>query len=423
MKPILDAVRAPRGLTLGALVACGILLLAAAIPARRMGPAGPANAEFVVKSANDAGPGTLRDALLACDRLTSHCRILLEARQVVIESPLPALINPRGIEIEATGQAGTIDASRETQGPAIEIKSARSVLTGIHVVDARRYGILVDAPGAELTSVTVKDSKVGVMLGADASGTTMRTSLLEHDETGLMAETGVRDVGLVSDIFRLNTRAGLWFVGAPEARGGNAGDAAQEAPRLRVIDTVFESNAAGAVLANKGTLLQKDRFIDNQAALNVIGGAASVEDSEIRGSDGTAASVISARSVVLARNMLVNNKAAALIVRDSGIRIEGNTVAHNGLGLVLIGGAGAFTPVVKDNRITDTAADAITLIGGTALLQSNQVIGNRGAGLRPLDLVQGTESLKADPRLDHNVFHANGVDVAPTGVYRLKGGP
>lgn len=423
MNPILDAVRARRGLTLGAMTACGILVLAAAIPARRMGPAAAASADFVVTSAHDAGPGTLRDALLACDRLSSHCHILLRARQVLIESPLPALINPHGIEIEAAGAGATIDASRETQGPALEIKGARSVLTGIRIVDARRYGILVDAPGAELTSVTVEDSKVGVMLGADASGTIVRTSLLEHDETGLMAETGISNVGLMSDIFRLNTRAGLWFVGAPDARRGDAGDAAQEEPRLRVIDTVFEKNATGAVLANKGTLLQKDRFIDNQAALNVIGGAARIEDSEFRGSEGTAASVSSARSVVLSRNMLVSNKAAALIVRDSGVRIEDNTLAHNGEGLVLIGGAGAFTPLVKDNRITDSAADGITLIGGAPLLQGNQVIGNRGAGLRPLDLVQGHENLKADPRLDHNVFHANGVDVAPTGIYRLTGGP
>ncbi|HEX5461160.1 MAG TPA: right-handed parallel beta-helix repeat-containing protein [Steroidobacteraceae bacterium] len=417
--------RGSRGLLLAATVACGLVLLAAAIASRAIDTHDPqdgrAAARLVVTSADDAGPGTLRDAILAADRLSTHCHIVIESPRIVIESGLPALINPHGIDIEALPRAGTIDAARAAKGPAIEIKSPRSSLAGLHVVHARDYGILVDAPGADLTSVTVTDSKVGILLSAGASGAIVRTSLLQHDDTGIIAEPDIRHITLASDIFRLNTRAGLWFVGAAKARRAARDAPAQEEPLIRVIDTVFEKNATGVVLANEATLLRKDRFIDNGTALNVLGGAAGVEDCEIRGSQADAVSVSSGRSVVLAHNVLVDNRATALIVRDSEVRVESNTLSGNGLGLVLIGGPGDFTPLVKGNQIIGSRGDGITLIGGGLLLKKNRLLGNHGAGLRPLDLIQGQVRIKAAPRLDGNLFRANGLDIAPTRAYRLSG--
>ena len=147
--------------------------------------------------------------------------------------------------------------------------------------------------------------------------------------------------------------------------------------------------------------MQKDRFIDNQSALTVLGGAAMVDHSEISGSEADAVSVISGRSVVLDGDTLADNKATALMVRDSDVSIETNTFARNGVGLVLIGGPGGFAPLVKGNRITDNRGDGIMLIGGTLLLEDNQLLGNRGVALRPLDFVQGSTTLQgrsAQPR-------------------------
>jgi hypothetical protein len=424
LKTIGGATRAPLGVTVGATVACGLITLGAAITS--VHPHAQLNrdidAELIVTSARDAGPGTLRDAILAADRLSTRCHIVIKVPRIVIESALPALINPHGVEVDAAAGAGAIDADRETQGSAIQVKSPGSSLTGLQVLHAHGYGILINAPGVELASVTVQDSKVGIMLGASASGAVVRTSVLEHDDTGLMAEPGIRRVTLASDIFRLNTRAGLWFVGAAEAGRAARADPTPADPLIRVLDTVFERNATGVVLANEASLLQKDRFIDNQAALTVLGGAATIEDNEVQGTDGDAVSVSSGRSVVLTGNVLVDNKATALMVRDSDVRIETNTIARNGLGLVLIGGPGTFAPLVRNNRITDNRGDGIMLIGGTLLLQNNQLLQNRGAALRPLDFVQGRTTLRADPRLHGNVFHANGQDIAPTAVYQLKDG-
>jgi hypothetical protein len=426
LSPTRGTARPPLGLTVGAVVACGLVTLGAAITSRtehRDAPLdGRASAEFVVTSTRDAGPGTLRDAILAADRLSSRCRVVIKVPRIAIESALPALINPHGIELDAAAGAGTIDADRETKGPAIEVKGTGSILTGLHVLHAHGYGILIDASGVQLVSVTVQDSKVGIMLGASASGAIVRTSTLEHDETGLMAEPGIRQVTLASDIFRLNTRAGFWFVGSAAARRGGPADATAADPLIRVLDTVFEKNATGIVLANEASLMQKDHFIDNQTALTVLGGSAVIDHSEISGSEADAVSVISGRSVVLDGNTLVDNKATALMVRDSDVSIETNTVARNGVGLVVIGGPGGFTPLVKGNRITDNRGDGIMLIGGALLLEDNQLLSNRGAALRPLDFVAGNTRLSAEPRSRGNVFHGNGLDVAPTAVYRLKDG-
>jgi Right handed beta helix region len=418
-----------RSIALGAPVACGLAILAAIVGVRSQGTnataAKPGAVDLVVVSSHDAGPGTLRDAILAADRLSSPARIVIKAKLVVVESRLPPLINPRGVQIDAAPDAGTIDADHQATGPTLEVDSAGSTLRGLHIIRAHVCGIMINAPGVQLDSLTVKDSKVGIMVNAGGPGTIVRTSLLEHDETGLLAEAGVRDVSLVSDIFRLNTRAGFWFVGATDTRGADPGhDEAGANVRVRIIDGVFEKNAIGAVLANRLSVFEKDRFIGNRdGALTILGGAARVEDSEIRGSGGAAISVTSGRSVVLARNMLVDNASAALMIRDSEILIESNTLRHNGLGIVLISSRASFTPVIKDNLITQTTADAIMLIGGASLLQHNQVIKNGGAGLRPLDIVEGKAKFKVEPRLDANVFRGNRVDVVETGVYRLSGAP
>jgi hypothetical protein len=426
VKPISRAARPPLGLTAGALAACALVTLGAAVTSRAVHKHslldGHAEAEFVVTSPHDAGPGSLRDAFLAADRLSGRCHITIRVPRVVIESALPALINPHGVEVEAVDGAGTIDADREVKGAAIEVNGTGSILTGVHILHAHGYGIQVDSSGVQLVSVVVQDSSVGIVLGARAAGAVIRTSLLQHDETGVIAEPGIRHVTLASDIFRLNTHAGLWFVGTAAAGTGGTADAPAGEPLLRVLDTIFEKNTTGVVLANEPSLLRKDRFIDNQTALTVLGGAATLDDNEISGSTADAVSVISGRSVMLHGNVLVDNRATALMARDSEVDVDTNTFARNGVGLVLIGGPGGFTPIVKGNHITDSRGDGIMLIGGALLLDDNQLLGNRGAALRPLDFVRGATRLPADPRSSGNLFHANGMDVAPTAVYRLKDG-
>jgi hypothetical protein len=407
-------------LNLSTVGVASLMILAALFAGHRSSPAAGAlklaSVDFTVSNAADAGPGTLRDAILAADRLTNRAHIAVTVKRIAIEAALPALINPHGVMIDAEPGYGLIDAAHQVKGAVLQINSPASALHGISIVNAHDFGIVLNAPGVELDTVTISNSKVGIFLGAAAKGAAIRTSVFEHDETAITAESGVRDVSIVSSIFRGSSKAGVWFVGSIEKDG----DASQE--RIRIIDSVFEKNASGVVLANRPVLIQKCRFLaTEQSAVLVLGGAARVEDSEIQGSAGTAVSVTSGRQVTIARNTLSGNMLTAIMVRDSQVTIDHNTLTGNGSGVVSIASDNSDGTLIRDNVITKTGADAITVIGGSPRLQRNQATDNHGAGLRMLNLVSSGGEVKASPQLDGNVFKGNATDQPPAAAYKVAG--
>ncbi len=412
-------------------ISISLLLLAAVVtlrsPHANGTPAPAAAAELVVSSARDAGPQTLRDAILAADRLSGHAHILVRAKLIALDSPLPALINPRGVDLEVAADSGTLDADHLASGVVLQINSPGSALKGLHIVHAHGTAILVNAPGVQLDSVIIGDSKAGILVNAAARGCAIRASTFERDETGVIADTGVRDLTVLGGVFRDNTRAAIWSVAAP-AKGAAAPDAGTEGNRpqepVRIIDGVFERNAAGVVIANQPVFLQKDRFLgSHDSAVLILSGAARIEDSEIRDSGGTALSVTAGKSVHITHNTLANNPKVAIMMSDSDVTIENNTLSHNGFGIVSILTQGSLTPQIRGNLITGTTGDGITVIGGSPRLERNQVLDGAGAGLRLLDVVQPNGGLKATPTLEANVFKGNKLDQPVRGVYKMPGAP
>ena len=409
-----------RAISLGAPIALCLGVLAAAIMQHKFSAGGApletGTTELIVSSSRDAGPDTLRDAILAADRLSTRARIVITAKRILIESALPALVNPRGIDIEAAPGAGSLDASHQETGAALQIDSPTATLKGLHITHARVSGIIVNAPGVQFDSITVSDSKVGLLMNAAAKGCTVRTSTFERNETAVMAEAGVRRAAILSSIFRGNARAGIWFVGREDAHADR-----DDQPGVRVADSVFERNASG-VVTNQPTLVHKGRFLGNrESAIVILGGTARLEDSEIRDSGGTAVSVTYGTAVTLVHNTLIDNVATAISARDGEVEIERNTLDHNGLGIVSVISRDRSSMIIEDNLITRTTADAVTLIGGAPVLRRNQIVRNHGAGLRTLDLAHDGGALKVSPRLEANVLEGNRVDTPVTGVYTLAG--
>ena len=379
-------------------------------------------ADLVVSSERDSGPQSLRDAILAADRSSSHAHILVTAKTIRIDSALPALINPRGVEIEASPGSGTIDAEHLAKGAVLQINSPGSTLKGLHITRARDSAIIVNAAGVQLESVTVTDSKVGLLLGSAARGGALRTSTFERDETALMTERGVRDVTILSCVFRDNTRAAIWSVGAAE--NSKPGQSDPPEPLVSVIDGLFERNASGVVVADQPVLIQKSRFIASRgSAVLILSGAARLEANEIRESGDTAISVAGGRHVHLSRNTLSDNPKTAIMVRDSEVTLEGNTLTHNGFGIVSIISQPSLSSLLDGNLINRTTGDALTIIGTAPQLRRNQIIDNSGVALRALDLVEAHGVLKAAPSLETNVLRGNGVDQPVHGVYKATGGP
>lgn len=411
----------------GALLGGSLLFVAAALSGNNhyagVTQAKPNGEDFVVSSPGDAGPGSLRDAILAADRLSEKARIVIVSRRITIESALPALVNPHGISIEAGPQAGIIDAARQSKGATLQVNSPSSTLRGLSIVNAREIAIVVSAPAAELDTVAVTDSKIAILLGAAAKGCIIRKSSFEHDDTAITAETGVRDVTVVDSAFRANARAGFWFVGASDNAAGSsaAPDKGETSPTysVRLIGDTFEKNAAGVVVANRPTLIQGSHFIGNQeAAIMILSGAARIQDNDIRSSAGTAISVTDGNAVWVMHNLLDANRASAIMVRDSRATIEGNKIQENAFGIVTISNRTSDT-LIRDNWLSKNSADAITVIGGSPQVLRNQMLSNGGAGLRILDLVTAQGGLKATPQLDANVFKDNRIDMPPAGTYKL----
>lgn len=411
---------------LGILMVFSLLCLGTAVTLRNFRPAmagKPSVDVLLVTSEADAGPGSLRDAILAADRLSTRAHIVVSAKNIATESALPALINPHGVDIDTAGGAGNIDAQHQTPGAVLQIMAPASTIRGIRIAHAHTAGIVVNAPGVQLDSIAVTDSKAGILLGEAASGCVIRATTFERNETALTAEGEVRDVTVLGSTFRGNTRAGFWFVsssGKQAADAPHAGVSGAVREQVRILDSLFETNGSGMVIANRPTLVQRSRFVANrESAILILGGAARVEDSEIRETGGDAISVTSAYPVTLAHNSLRDNPGTAIMVRDSGVTIERNALEHNGYGIVSIATAKSLAPVIRDNFITGTKADAITLIGGASTLTHNRLLKNGAAGLRTLDLVTVRGEVKATPQLDANVIEGNGVNSPPTGVYKL----
>jgi Right handed beta helix region len=424
-----DKGRRPGNLPLGASIALGLVVVAAAISlsglGRRFDLLKAAEPPLVVASSRDDGPGTLRDAILAADRLSSHAHIVITAKRIALDSPLPVLVNPRGVQIDAHAHDGLIDAAHQATGPTLQINSPFTEIKGLHITDAPVSGIVVNAPGARLDGVQIADSKAGILIYPTARGTIVENSVLQHDQIGIAVSPGVEHIALLNSVFRRNTRAGLWYVGPPARVGGTRITRTPSVTEagLRVVDSVFEKNAEGAVLANQSAQLQRTRFLDSgDTAILIMGGSVGIQSAEIRGSGGPAVSVSSGAHVQIAHSTLIDNASSAIMARDSDLIVEGNTLEHNGLGIVSIGG-GSFTPVIRDNLITGSTGDAITLIGGPMLIEHNRLLQNHGAALRPFDFVQRQIRFDAAPKLDGNTFRANGLDVAPTTTYTLRSAP
>jgi hypothetical protein len=376
---------------------------------------------FVVTSAEDAGPGTLRDAILAADRLSTRGHIVVSVKRVRLDTALPALINPHGVDLEASPGGGTIDGGNQATSGVLQINSPSSSIVGVHIVNARSSGFIINAAGVHLSSVTVSDSKIGVLINPSGVDAIIRASAFEHDDTGIVAAPSLRSLTILSTSFRGNHRAGFWFVGEPEKPEPHSRSAEQRAPaRAQLTDATFQGNAEG-VVTNQSIAVMRSHFVDNtDAAVLLLGGSARVELNDIRGSGGTGVSIAPRTEALVTGNLLSDNRSTAILVRDSNASIEHNTLNRNASGVVTVTTTQAMlSPVLEDNVVTRTTGDAITVIGGSCVLRRNQIVANGGAGIRSLDFEQGNVKIAATPRLEANQVKGNGVDLPAVGVYKM----
>ncbi len=376
------------------------------------------DANFIVSSEADTGPGSLRDAILAADRLPGHSRIAIRVAQVLIESALPTLINPQGIVIEGRDGGTIIEAAHQRDGSTLQVKSPRSALRRLTLVHARNRAVTVMAPGVEIDSLDISDCGTGIVIAAGSEGLTIRHSRFERNATAIMSDAFLHDVTIVDSSFSESARAGIWFVGADPSLSNELGSSAI----INVANDTFSKNDIGIVLGNRPALIQKSRFADNKSAgILVLGGSATLSGNDVRHSLGNGISVTNGNTVRIDHNSIEDILGVAILLRDTSATIEDNNLERNAYGIVAVDAKNAGATVIRGNVLKKTVVDAITIIGGAPLLDHNQALESRSAGLRVLDLVQSGAQIKANPHLLANTLKGNAVDLPLTGVYRTSG--
>lgn len=405
-------------LTIVAVAALGVLAaLHHALAGRR--PAAPelrAATEIAVTRATDAGPGSLREAILEADRARGRVRIVLRV-DVVLTEGLPALLNPDGIVVDGGETGRAIDATRVAAGPVFDLAAGANVLRRLRIRGAPAPAVLVRAGGARLLELELRDAEAGVRIAPGTRDVVLSGSTLRGGGIGLDVGAGATGVVVERNRFAAHDDAAVRAVASrPEPGAGAA---------LRVRGNRFADDRISLVLANLTA-----RVVDNdfrgarEAAVYLLGSGATVARNRIRDGERFGILADAATGALIERNELAGNRAAAIQLRATARTIvRGNRIYSNGYGLVTTFDVPGDGSLVAENLFLDQRLDAVLVLGGSPTLRRNRALDNRRAAIRILDYAPAVgPPLPTTPVLDGNVAARNGAD-APARERYSAGAP
>jgi hypothetical protein len=371
--------------------------------------------EFLVTSGADSGPGSLREGIFAADRAGKRARIVVVASQIVIETPLPPLVNPNGIVIDASrSHARLIVSSPPGSGPIIDVTTENSEIVGLRIAGAPDEAILVRVRGTRLQDVTIEKSRGGVYVADSASDFSVSDSLFRDNAVGIRVPSGPRGVFIQNNRFERHRQAAIWAV-AP------APDSAAESGGLIIARNHFTADERSLLVINVGSRIERNQ-IDSarSSAIQVSGAPAVLQANRIRAGFGFGIEALDLASGLIADNEIDHNCAGGILIRASrNTSVTANRVYANATGIVVVYGNPISPTVIDDNLVTDQMLDGLQVIGGSPILRRNQLLQNHRAALRLSSSVDASKRvLTPDPRLDSNIIHGNGSDEPQHDNYR-----
>lgn len=399
-------------LALGVVCWFGFLAFFGQLLAERR-PAPPwfrAGVELIVTSSADAGVGSLREAILAADRAPERARIRILAARITLETALPPLVNPAGVVIDARTE---IDARGLHEEPALNIVARQSAVRGLTIRGtAVGPGILVRAEGVRLAQVALRDCAVGLEVAEGADGLIVEGSSFEENGIGIRVAAQPSGVSVTDNRFRKHDQAAVWAV-SPSPPLGTA------TPRIVLRRNRFEDDRISVVLINVPGQVEDNRFARPTEAAVYITGPGMVRRNRLQGSARFGVLANAADGAHIEGNELDHNVGVGILLREGrAVSVERNNVYENGYGIVVVFGDRGRPVVVSENLVMSHRHDGLFVVGGSPVLRSNRVTGNRGAGLRVLDYVplRGPR-LAADPLLQANVLQDNASNGPLRGEY------
>lgn len=368
---------------------------------------------LVVTSPGDDGPGSLREAIFSADRARGRALVEIGVARIALRTPLPPLVNPDGVVIDAPRSRCEIDAAA-IAGPVLDLAAPRSVLRGLRVRHAADQAVLVRSPGARLLGLDLSDSGEGIYVANGVDDVEVRDSVLEANRTGIHLPPGASRVVIAGNRFARHEQAAVWAV-SPAALGG------AQPSGLELRDNRFENDRIGAVLIHTTFLAEHNELVGAREAAVYLAGAGVVRRNRILGGAGIGV-YADGTDGALVENNEIDRNAAGILLRDArNTTVRLNRLSANAYGIAIVAGESGSPSVVADNLVLAQRIDGLYVVGSSPVLRGNQVLRSESAGLRILDLVPLSGPRRAaDPLLRDNVLWGNRPDEPVRGEYRVR---
>jgi hypothetical protein len=389
-------------LAVGMFLLLGVLaLLGWSYQSRQAPPAQRGAVAVVVTSPEDAGPGSLREALFVVAAAPGKASIAIKTRAIALKTALPPLANPYGLRIVAEQPGVEIDARALAGGPVFDVTGANASIEGLVLRHCPAAAILVRAGYFHLQSSTIESCDVGVDVAESANGLLLEHNRFANGRVGVRFAAASRNSLVTGNTFVHNADAGLWAVRAvADNRDGS----------VSVRDNHFSGNRSGIVAGNVALVVERNDFAAaGEAAVHLIGSGAVIRGNHISG--GTAMGIVAenARNTVIEGNELDHFATYAIMVRGSAdALVRANRIHNCGYGLAFVLGDPRSPSTALDNTIIEPAFDGIDVIGDSPILRNNQVLRPHALALHVVDFQPaGGENVGARPLLEGNNFSAN----------------
>jgi parallel beta-helix repeat protein len=371
--------------------------------------------QIVVASSHDGGHGSLREGIFAAARGDRAARIVLRTKRVVLTTPLPPLVNRKGIVIDARESGCEIDGERLSGGPVLELRAPNSLVDGLRIRRAAGSGILVRAAGVHLRNLRITDSAEAVTLSEGASDVVVENSRFESNGIGISLSNGTPRVSIHDNSFRRHDRAAVWAVSAEAPlHAGSAG--------LIVRRNHFEEDRISVVQIHVPGRVEENDFRGAQeAAVYLMGSGIVVRDN--RGREGASLGIFAdgGEEALIEGNELDHNAAVGILLRSGRSSVvQRNRIYNNGYGIAVVFGEAIRPNLVVDNLLLSQLQDGLYIVGGSPVLRGNRALQSRQAGLRILNFVpRKGPVIAARPLLSDNVLLGNLLDLPVRGEYRI----
>lgn len=351
-----------------------------------------------VTSADDRGPGSLREALFIVAAATTPTTISIDVPQIRIETALPALVNGRGVQLVGQAAGVLIDAQALGSGPVLDVAGPNTSIEGITITRCPAAAILVRAVHFHLTRSTTDSCDVGVEVAENASDTLLERNRFVSDRIGIRFAASGRNTAVASNEFSGNKDASVWAVrSAPDSH---------DEP-INIHDNKFTGDRIGVVAGNVPVLVQRNDFINaREADVHLVGAGGVVRGNHVSGGSAMGIVAENASGAVIDDNELEGLAAYGIMVRGSANTLVRANRLHNcGYGLAFVLGDARKASTAVENTIIEPKYNGIDVIGDSPILRHNQVLRPHAYALHVEDFQPPNgPKVRSQPFLDNNDF-------------------